>query len=87
MLQLACWLPNRRMVAVADRSYAALEQLRAVRRLVCMVLLLRLDAPLFDPPPPRTIGRPYVVEARQPSLAQRLARLDTPGRRLEVAGW
>ena len=90
LLQLARWLPGRRIVAVADRSYAALELLHAVRRRVCVVARLRLDARLFDPPPPRTprtIGRPRVVGARQPSLGQRLARPDTPWRRLEVAGW
>ena len=90
LLQLARWLPGRRIVAVADRSYAALELLHAVRGHVCVVARLRLDARLFDPPPPRTprtIGRPRVVGARQPTLAQRLSRADTPWRRLEIAGW
>lgn len=90
LLQLARWLPGRRVVAVADRSYAALELLHAVRRRVCVVTRLRLDARLFDPPPlrtPRTIGRPRVVGARQPTLAQRLGRPDTAWRRLEVPGW
>jgi DDE superfamily endonuclease len=90
LLQRARWLPGRRIVAVADRSYAALELLHAVRRRVCVVARLRLDARLFDPPPPRTprtIGRPRVVGARQPTLAQRLGRTDTSWRRLEVAGW
>ena len=54
LLQTARWLPGRRVVAVADRSYAALEVLHAVRRRVCLVARLRLDARLFDPPPPRT---------------------------------
>jgi hypothetical protein len=90
LLQLARWLPDRRVVAVADRSYAALELLHAVRKRVCVVARLRLDARLFDPPPartPRTIGRPRVVGARQPTLARRIDRLDTPWLRLEVAGW
>jgi DDE superfamily endonuclease len=90
LLQLARWLPGRRIVAVADRSYAALELLHAVRRRVCVVARLRLDARLFDPPPPRTprtIGRPRVVGARQPSLARRVGRPDTAWRRLEVDGW
>jgi hypothetical protein len=90
LLQLARWLPGRRIVAVADRSYAALDLLHAVRGRVCIVARLRLDARLFDPPPPRTprtIGRPRVVGARQPTLSQRLGRADTPWRRTEVAGW
>jgi DDE superfamily endonuclease len=90
LLQLARWLPGRRVVAVADRSYAALELLHAVRGRVCVVARLRLDARLFDPPPPRTprtIGRPRVVGARQPTLAQRVARPDTSWTRTAVDGW
>ncbi len=90
LLQLARWLPDRRVVAVADRSYAALELLHAVRGRVCVVARLRLDARLFDPPPPRTprtIGRPRVVGARQPTLAQRVRRPDTPWLPLEIGGW
>jgi hypothetical protein len=90
LLQLSRWLPGRRIVAVADRSYAALELLHAVRRRVCVVTRLRLDARLFDPPPPRTprtIGRPRIVGARQPTLAQRVGRPDTAWRRLELDGW
>jgi hypothetical protein len=90
LLQLSRWLPGRRIVAVADRSYAALELLHAVRRRVCVVTRLRLDARLFDPPPPRTprtIGRPRVVGPRQPTLAQRVGRPDTAWCRLELDGW
>ena len=90
LLQLARWLPGRRIVAVADRSYAAPELLHAVRRQVCIVVRPRLDARLFDPPPPRTprtIGRPRVVGPRQPTLLQRLSRADTAWHRLEIAGW
>jgi DDE superfamily endonuclease len=90
LLQLDRWLPDRRVVAVADRSYAALDLLHAVRRRVCVVARLRLDARLFDPPPPRTprtIGRPRVVGARQPTLAQRVARPDTSWTRTAVDGW
>jgi hypothetical protein len=90
LLQLARWLPGRRIVAVADRSYAALDLLHAVRGRVCVVARLRLDARLFDPPPPRTprtIGRPRVVGTRQPTLAQRVDRPDTGWRRVEVDGW
>jgi hypothetical protein len=90
LLQTARWLPGRRMVAVADSGFAALELLAAVRRRVVVVTRLRLDARLFDPPPPRTprtIGRPRLVGERLPTLARRLADRRTRWRRLVVAGW
>jgi len=90
LLQAARWLPGRRVVAVADSSFAALELLDAVRRRVAVVTRLRLDARLFAPPPPRTprtVGRPRVVGERLPTLARRLADRRTHWRRLAVAGW
>jgi hypothetical protein len=90
LLQLSRWLPGRRIVVVADSSFAVLELLDAVRRRMVVVTRLRLDARLFDPPPPRTprtIGRPRVVGGRLPTLAQRLGDAGTPWRRLVVPGW
>jgi hypothetical protein len=90
LLQLARWLPDRRIVAVTDSSFAAIQFLNAVSRWVCMITRLRLDARLFDPPPRRkqgTIGRPRVVGKRQPTLAQRLDNRKTPWRRFKVTGW
>jgi hypothetical protein len=90
LLQIARWLPGRRIVAVADQSYAAIELLRAVRDRVCMITRLRLDARLFEPPPPRrpgTRGRPRIIGRRLPSLAERLADPNSPWQRLRVSGW
>ena len=90
LLLVARWLPGRRLVAVADSSYAAIELLAAVCRRLTVVTRLRLDARLFDPPPPRrpgTRGRPRVSGARQPTLAERLADPKTRWRRVTVAGW
>jgi hypothetical protein len=90
LLLVARWLPGRRLVAVADSSYAAIELLAAVCRRLTVVTRLRLDARLFDPPPPRrpgTMGRPRVSGARQPTLAERLADPGTRWRRVTVAGW
>jgi hypothetical protein len=90
LLQAARWLPGRRIVVVADSGFAALELLDAVRRRVAVVTRLRLDARLFDPPPPRTprtIGRPRVVGARLPTLAQRLGDRRTRWRRTVVPAW
>ena len=52
LLQAARWLPGRRVVAVADSGFAALELLDAARRRVVVVTRLRLDARLFAPPRP-----------------------------------
>jgi len=90
LLQAPRWLPERDIVAAADSSYAAIGLLRAVRRRLCLITRLRLDARLFDPPPrrkPRTVGRPPVIGRRQPTLAARLANPKTRWRRLQVTGW
>ncbi len=90
LLLLARWLPNRQVIAVADSSYAAIELLAAVCRHVTVITRLRLDARLFDPPPPRlpgTKGRPRVSGARQPTLLQRLADPETEWQRVTVTGW
>jgi hypothetical protein len=91
LLQAARWLPpGRRIVAVTDSGYAALDLLAAVRHRVCVVTRLRTDARLFDPAPPRrpgTIGRPRVIGQRQPTLARRLADPRTPWQATAVAGW
>ena len=90
LLRAARRLPGRRVVAVADSSFAALELLGAVRRRMVVVTRLRLDARLFAPPPPRTprtIGRPRLVGDRLPTPAQRLGDRRTRWRRLVVGGW
>lgn len=56
LLQIARWLPGRQIIAVTDSSYAAIDLLNAVRRRICMITRLRLDARLFDPPAPRRPG-------------------------------
>lgn len=93
LLLLARWLPGREVVAVADSSYAAIELTEAVRRRVIVITRLRLDARLFDPPPPclpGTKGWPRVSSARQPTLLQRLTdpkATKTKWWRVTVTGW
>jgi hypothetical protein len=90
LLQVARWLPERRVVAVADMSYAAIELLEAVRRYLTIIPRLRLDARLFDPPPPRRPGqrgRPRVAGARQPNLSARLTSSQTVWRRVTISNW
>ena len=90
LLQVARWLPDRRVVAVADSSFSAIAPLRDLAPRLAVVTRLRLDACLCDPPPPRrprARGRPPVKGARLPSLAQRLRNPRTPWRRITVEGW
>lgn len=90
LLQTARWLPERHIIAVADSSYAVIDLLNAVRREICMITRMRLDARLFDPPSrrrPGTVGRPRVIGCRQPTLAERLVNPKTRWRRLKVTGW
>lgn len=90
LLQLRRWLPDRRLVAVADSSYAVLELLDRCARLVVPITVitrLRLDAALYDPAPerkPGTVGRPRKKGPRQPTLAQRLADVETAWQALTV---
>jgi hypothetical protein len=61
ILQVRRWAPKRSIVVVADSSFSALDLIAAVRRHVCLVTRLRLDANLFAPAPARSpgqLGRP-----------------------------
>ena len=90
LLQVARWLPGRRVVAVADSSFSAIALLGDLAPHLAVVTRLRLDACLCDPPPPRrrrARGRPPVKGTRLPSLAARLRNPRTPWRRITVEGW
>jgi hypothetical protein len=90
LLQTARWLPDRRIVAVADSSFSAIALLRAVSPHLDMVTRLRLDASLYEPPPPRqpgAKGRPRVKGARLPTLNERVADPATAWRRVTIRGW
>jgi hypothetical protein len=71
ILQTRRWLPDRSLIFVADSGFAALELLAAVRRHVCVVTRLRLDAASYKPAPPRRKGqrgRSRLKGDRLPSL-------------------
>lgn len=88
--QLRHWLPERRLVVVADGAYAVLALLAYAQRLanpVTMITRLRLDAALYDPAPPRAVGtkgRPRRKGQRQPTLAQRALNPETVWQSLTV---
>ena len=68
------WLPDRALVVVGDRGYAALRLLAACPQMtpaITFLTRLRLDAALYAPRPPRTpgqLGRPRLKGHRLPSL-------------------
>jgi hypothetical protein len=88
--QVRRWLGERAIVVVADNTYAVLELLAAAASLptpVTMITRLRLDAALYDPAPPREVGKkgaPRKKGERQPSLAQRLVDPKTEWQRVEL---
>lgn len=90
LLQLARWVPDRKLVAVSDSSFSAIDLLDAVRSRVSMITRLRLDARLFGPPPVRTkttMGRPRRTGPRLPTLAQHLADPETEWKSLVIPDW
>ncbi|HEY5868738.1 MAG TPA: transposase [Candidatus Tectomicrobia bacterium] len=93
MIQLVVrWLPGREVAFVADSSFAALELLDKVATLprASVITRLRLDAALYDPPPPRkprTIGRPRLKGKRRPTLEAVLADERTHWTTLIVDQW
>jgi DDE superfamily endonuclease len=89
---VARWLPDRTLVFVADSSFAAIKLLKLVSELgnVSLITRLRLDAALYDPPPPRRHGqkgRPRVKGSRRPSLKEALTDPKTVWTKLEIKDW
>ena len=77
---------------MADSRFAALEWLALVARLprVRVITRLRLDAALYDPPPPRvpgTKGRPRLKGKRRPTLEAVWADEKTPWTTLTMDHW
>jgi hypothetical protein len=86
------WVPGREVACVADSSVAALEWLDKVATWprASVMTRLRLDAALYDPPPPRmpgTTGRPRLTGKRRPTLEAVLADERTPWTTVLVAQW
>jgi hypothetical protein len=90
ILQTKRWLGERRVVVVADSSFAALELIAAVRRHVCLITRLRLDASLFEPAPkrrPGQSGRPRLKGKRLPKFSAVLADPSTAWTRVTMDEW
>jgi hypothetical protein len=93
LLQVRRWLPKRRIVAVADSSFAVILLLARGQRLkdpITIVTRFRLDAALYEPAPPRTPkqkGRTRKKGKRLPTLAQRLTSKKTQWQALTIPNW
>ena len=93
LLQVRRWLPTRKLVVVADSTYAVIELLGRLAELpnpVYMVTRLRLDAALYAPAPPREPGkrgRPRVKGERLPKLEQVLCDPETAWTKTTVQDW
>jgi hypothetical protein len=90
VLQTRRWLGKRKIVVVADSSFAALDLIAALRRHVTFVTRLRLDANLFEPPPPRPRGqrgRPAKKGPRQRKLCDVVKDKKTRWTRLRMPYW
>jgi hypothetical protein len=90
ILQVRRWVPKRKIVVVADSSFAALDLIAAIRRHVCLVTRLRLDANLFTPAPkrrPGQRGRTAKKGRPLPKLAKVLEKKTTRWTRLSMPYW
>jgi hypothetical protein len=88
--QVSRWLPGRKLVAVADSSFAALELLSALATRMTCITRLRLDAALYAPAAPRVPGRrgrPAKKGKRLTSLAQVLCNPRTRWQYMVVPHW
>jgi hypothetical protein len=92
-IQMRSWLPDRKIILVADRSYAALELLNSLLTLVnpvYMVTQLRLDAALYEPAPQHErnpVGRPRKKGARLPRLRDVIENKQTVWQKITVDNW
>jgi len=93
LLLVRRWHPERKIVAVADRTYASLKLLDRCRRLsepITFITRLRLDAALYEPAPPRSpgqMGRPRLKGERLPNLSLLAGDPATEWTLITVANW
>jgi len=97
LLAIHRWLPGRPIVAVMDGEFAALEFLHALRLSMAVIMRMRKDARLFDPPPchddkpgraPRKGKRQPLLSERLPDPATHWQRIVQPSRTTwRNAGW
>lgn len=93
LLQVRRWLPTRRLVVVADASYAVIVLLWRLRQLsnpISMIVRFRLDAALYEPATPHRKhqkGRPRCKGKRWPTLEHVLNDRQTIWRCITIYHW
>ena len=93
LLLVRRWHPERKIVAVADRTYASLKLLDRCRRLsnpITFITRLRLDAALYEPAPPRypgQLGRPRLKGERLPNVSMVAEDPATVWMPITLASW
>jgi hypothetical protein len=88
--QVRRWVAERRIILVADSTYATFDFLDSVREFVTVITQVRMDSALYAPAPPRVAGksgRPRIKGERLPSLQQRLSDPATPWQRIHLRAW
>jgi hypothetical protein len=88
--QVSRWVAERRIILVADSTYATFDFLDSVREFVTAITPVRMDSALYAPAPPRVPGkpgRPRIKGERLPSLHQRLHDPATPWQRTHLRTW
>jgi len=89
LLLLKRWLPERKLVVVADSSYAVMELLASLQGMT-MITPLRLDAALYGPVPEREPGKPGRNRKkgdRLPSLNQLVKDETTEWQQVKFSPW
>lgn len=88
--QVRRWVTERRIILVADSTYATYDFLDGVREFVTVITQVRMDSGLYALAPPRVPGRPgrpRIKGERLPSLQQRLHDPATKWQRIHLRTW
>jgi hypothetical protein len=90
LLVVKRWVGERKVIAVADSSYAVISLLHALTGQVSLITRLRLDAALYEPAPPVVAGRrgrKRLVGKRLPTLQKMALDTTTRWESLTVSDW
>lgn len=89
-LVLHRWLPDYECIIVGDGSYSVMKLLASTRMYVTWITRFRMDAALYDFPPPRKptdLGRPPMKGNRQVSPKERLEDESTEWQSVVFSTW